>query len=325
MEEPKKTARKQPSPGVEHFSSTLKRHDLHFARRPCRILQINTGLLCDLACKHCHLEAGPQRREIMSPETMQEVVAFARRGNFEMIDVTGGAPELVPGIAGFLSELADCAPHVLLRSNLTALGGKAREELLATLCRHRIALVVSFPSLREAQVEAQRGSGVWEKSLAMLNRLNELGYGRADSGLELHLAVNPGGAFLPANQESMEKRYRRELEKRWGIVFNRLFTLTNAPLGRFKHWLEKSGNYQGYMRKLAESFNPEAVPAVMCREQISVSWDGTVFDCDFHLAAGICQGEKRTQVRDLPGPPPEGTPIATADHCYACTAGAGFT
>ncbi|HDR46710.1 MAG TPA: radical SAM/Cys-rich domain protein [Geoalkalibacter subterraneus] len=325
MEESQKSAELEASSGVEHFSCTLKRHELHFARRRCRILQINTGLLCDLACKHCHLEAGPQRREIMTAETMQEVIAFAHRGNFEMVDVTGGAPELVPGIAGFLSELAGCAPNVLLRSNLTALGGKAREELLATLCRHRIALVVSFPSLREAQVEAQRGSGVWEKSLAMLNRLNELGYGRAGSGLELHLAVNPGGAFLAAKQESMEKRYRRELENRWGIVFNRLFTLTNVPLGRFKHWLENSGNYQGYMRKLAEAFNPGAVPALMCREQISVSWDGYVFDCDFHLAAGICQGEKRTHVRELSAPPPEGTPIATADHCYACTAGAGFT
>jgi radical SAM/Cys-rich protein len=311
--------------GLEKFSSALKRHGLKLDRTRCRILQVNVGLICDLCCRHCHLMAGPHRREIMSPETMKEVVDFARRGDFEMVDITGGAPELVPGIEGFIADLADVVPHLVLRSNLTALGSQERKNLLSTCVKHRVALVVSFPALREAQVEAQRGSGVWEKSLAMLHWLNELGYGHEGSGLDLHLAVNPGGAFLPADQAAVEKRFRRELQRRWGIVFNRLFTLTNTPLGRFRRWLENSENYDAYMGKIAAAFNPTVVPGLMCREQLSVSWDGYVFDCDFHLAAGICQSEKRTHVRDLPGPPAEGTLIATADHCYACTAGAGFT
>ncbi|KIH75909.1 radical SAM/Cys-rich domain-containing protein [Geoalkalibacter ferrihydriticus] len=323
---PRKTSAQVPAPDFEHFSCTLKQQGLTLARKRCRILQINVGLLCDLACRHCHLEAGPHQREkVMSAQTMKEVVAFARRSRFELVDITGGAPELVPGIEGFLADLAEVTPKLMLRSNLTALNGPEREQLLHACIKHRVALVVSFPALREAQIEAQRGSGVWEKSLAMLHRLNDLGYGCEGSGLELHLAVNPGGAFLPANQGATEKRYRRELHKRWGLVFNNLFTLTNTPLGRFQDWLENSGNYEGYMRKLAQAFNPETIPALMCREQISISWDGYVFDCDFHLAAGICRGEKRTHVRDLPAPPAEGTLIATADHCYACTAGAGFT
>lgn len=325
MGNPPRNPTHPPATTIEPFADALQRHHLQLSRGRCRILQINVGLLCDLACAHCHLMAGPHRREIMNAETMLDVVAFARRNPFEIIDITGGAPELVPGIAGFISELAAITPKLLLRSNLTALGGQERKDLLETCRRQSVALVVSFPSLREAQVEAQRGSGVWGKSLAMLRLLNELGYGQADSGPELHLAVNPGGAFLPADQAATEKRYRRELQKRWGIVFNQLFTLTNMPLGRFRSWLENSGNYEDYLRKLAMAFNPAAVPGLMCREQISVSWDGTIFDCDFHLAAGICQGEKRTQLRDLPTPPTEGTPIATADHCYACTAGSGFT
>lgn len=310
---------------LEHFACALRRRGLSLNRGPCRALQVNVGLLCDLACRHCHLEAGPGRTEVMSAATMAEVVAFARRGRFELVDITGGAPELVPGIADFLARLAEVAPKLMLRSNLTALGGPQGETLLETCVSRRVALVVSFPALREAQVQSQRGAGVWEKSLAMLRRLNALGYGREGSGLELHLAVSPGGAFLPADQAATEKRYRRELLARWGIVFTRLFTLTNMPLGRFRRWLEDSGNDAAYLRALAQAFNAATLPGLMCREQLSVSWDGHVFDCDFHLAAGICQGEQRIHVRDLPGPPAPGTPIAAADHCYACTAGAGFT
>ncbi|MDW7643804.1 MAG: arsenosugar biosynthesis radical SAM protein ArsS [Desulfuromonadales bacterium] len=322
---PQKPAPQRQAAGLESFSSTLRRHGLSLSRSTCRIFQINVGLLCDLYCRHCHLMAGPDRHEVMSAETMQEVVDFARRGGFEMIDITGGAPELVPGIEGFVAALAEVTPQLMLRSNLTALNSPERDDLLSTCVRHKVALVVSFPALREAQVAAQRGAGVWGKSLAMLHRLNELGYGCEGSGLEIHLAVNPGGAFLPANQAATEKRYRRELQARWGIVFNNLFTLTNIPLGRFRRWLERSGNYEDYMEKLAAAFNPAVIAGLMCREQISVSWAGYVFDCDFHLAAGICQGEKSTHVRDLATAPPKGTPIGTAEHCYACTAGAGFT
>ncbi len=310
---------------VEPFGQALRRHNLTLSRKRARTLQVNVGLVCDLSCRHCHLMAGPHRREIMTAETMAEVVRYARRGRFELVDVTGGAPELVPGIASFISELADAVPTVMLRSNLTALDRPSTEDLIATCLRQRVALVVSFPGLREAQVEAQRGSGVWRRSLATLQRLNRLGYGQNGTGLELHLAINPGGAFLPAGQAELEKRYRQELERRWGIAFNHLFTLTNMPLGRFRRWLEATDNYESYLRRLARAFNPQTVAGLMCREQVTVSWEGFLFDCDFNLAAGICQGERLTHVRDARWAPPVGTPIATGEHCYACSAGSGFT
>ena len=284
---------------------------------------MNVGFLCNQSCRHCHLSAGPGRTEIMSRETMDAVEAFARRGRFSMIDITGGAPELVPGIEGFLERLAPLTPRLLFRANLTALAG--RTDLVDLLARLRVAIVASFPSLSASETDTQRGDGVFETSIATLRTLNAAGYGREGSGLELDLVSNPAGAFLPPGQASTEAQFHRELARTRGITFNHLYTFANMPLGRFRAWLTSSGNLEGYLRQLAESFNPCTVGGLMCRNLVSVSWDGVLYDCDFNLACGLPLGGVRTHVSSAEGAPSPGAAIATGDHCYACTAGSGFT
>lgn len=310
---------------VEPFGAALERHGLSLVRGETRALQVNTGLVCNLRCRHCHLEAGPGRVEVMSRETMEAVIGLARRFPFRVADITGGSPEMVPDIAFLVEGLARYASRVMLRSNLTALDGPGGEALLA-LCRsRRIVLVVSFPSTNPAQVDAQRGAGVSEAAAAMLRRLNAAGYGVAGTGLELDLVSNPAGAFLPPPQAQAERRFRAELLRRWGITFDRLFTFGNVPLGRFREWLADSGNHHRYMRALAGAFNPCTVGGLMCRTQLSVAWDGTLYDCDFNIAAGLPLGGRRIHVADVAAPPPPGSAVAVGDHCYACTAGSGFT
>ncbi|PLY02128.1 MAG: DUF3641 domain-containing protein [Desulfuromonas sp.] len=307
------------------FSQVLDDEGIGLARDHAHILQINTGLLCDLACKHCHLEAGPHRLEVMERQTMDEVIAFAGRGRFNLIDITGGAPELVPDIDYLLRGLRPFADKMMLRSNLTALGDNDRQTLLDLLIELKIILVASFPSTSPSQTDAQRGKGVMDRSVEMLKRLNELGFGQPGSGLELNLVANPAGAFLPADQVATEQKFKRDAERKWGIVFNNLFTFANMPLGRFRSWLEKSGNLDGYLLKLANAFNSCTLDGLMCKSLISVAWDGTVYDCDFNLAAGIPLGGQQKHVSELAEPPGPGELIATGDHCYACTAGSGFT
>ncbi len=311
-------------PDVEPFGDALARHSLVLRRAEAATLQVNLGLLCNQQCRHCHLNAGPERDEIMSPETMDAVVAYAERARFPTIDVTGGAPELVPGADRFIERLAPLARRVLLRSNLTALETRA-DRWLPLLVRHRVVLVASFPSVNRGQTDAQRGAGTWKTSVRMLQRLNEAGYGREGTGLELDLVANPAGAFLPPGQLQAEERTRRELARRWGVSFNHLYTFANVPLGRFRTWLEESGNLPGYLARLAENFNPCTVEGLMCRTLVSVGWDGTVYDCDFNLACDLPVGGRRRHVSELERAPAPGSPVATGDHCYACTAGSGFT
>lgn len=310
---------------LEPFRDCLARHGLQLDRAETVSLQVNVGRLCDLACRHCHLVAGPDRHEIMSASTMDDLAALARRIRFRVIDVTGGAPELVPGISSFLRELAPLASRLIMRTNLMALD---RHEAagLPELCRDLgVVLVASLPSLNEGQVAAQRGTAILPRILASMQRLNELGFGIEGSGLELDLVVNPVGAFLPPDQCQAERRFRSELERRHGIVFNHLYTFANVPLGRYLDWLIASGNHQSYLERLAGSFNAATVEGLMCRTLLSVDWDGTLYDCDFNLAAGIPQGGRKRHVRELMAIPEVGSPIATGDHCYACTAGSGFT
>ncbi|TVQ98323.1 MAG: radical SAM/Cys-rich domain protein [Desulfovibrionales bacterium] len=314
------------SPNVRAgFGQSLVRHGLRLERDPTHTLQINTGLLCNQACKHCHLEAGPARTEIMGRATMDQVADYAARGGFQTADVTGGAPEMVPGIDHLLTRLVGAVPRVMFRSNLTAIRDTAREHL-GQLCRElKVVLVASLPATHASQTDAQRGGGVMDTSVGTLQWLNSLGYGQAGTGLELHLVSNPAGAFLPPGQDRAEERYRRDLQRKWGIVFNQLYTFANVPLGRFKTWLDSSGNYDPYMDRLAKAFNPAAVAGVMCRTMVSVDWNGELHDCDFHLAKGIPLSGVRWHVTELQGPPATGKSIPVADHCYACTAGAGFT
>ena len=311
------------TPAPDSFAGTLARGGIELRRGETTTLQVNVGFLCNQSCRHCHLSAGPGRTEVMSRETMDAVEAFARRGGFSVIDLTGGAPELIPGIEGFLERLAPLAPRILFRANLTALAGRA--DLVALLSRLRVVVVASFPSLSASQTDTQRGDGVFETSIGTLRVLNAAGYGREGSGLELNLVSNPAGASLPPEQASAEAQFHRELAGAWGITFNHLYTFANMPLGRFRSWLTSSGNLEAYLRQLAESFNPCAVGGLMCQNLVSVSWDGVLYDCDFNLARGLPLGGVRRHVSSAAGAPPPGTAIATGDHCYACTAGSGFT
>ena len=310
---------------VEPFGQTLAKHGLSLTRENTTTLQINVGLLCNQTCRHCHLQAGPNSEEVMNRETVDQVVELAQRFRFEAIDITGGAPEMNPHLGEMIERLSLHSPRLMLRSNLTALANGERDHLIEVCKKRRVVIVASFPSLNEAQAESQRGRGVFQESINVLGELNSLGYGQPNSGLELNLVSNPTGAFLPSSQEQLEKRFCQVLKNKWGIVFNSLFSFANVPLGRFRRWLEQSGNLERYLQKLATSFNPCAIEGLMCRSLLSVSWDGYVFDCDFNQAADLYMGGKKTHISDLQELPEPGEPIAVSYHCYTCTAGAGFT
>ncbi len=312
------------TPKVVPFDQTLSEHGLELVRGETHTLQINVGLLCNLRCRHCHLAAGPHRDEIMSLATMEAVLAYASRVAFDTIDVTGGAPELIPHIGHFLTRLAQRTQTLIVRTNLVAMHSPSADGLIDLFKKLQVTLVASLPATNASQADSQRGQGVWQQSIEALRALNQLGFGQPGSGLILDLVANPAGAFLPADQVQTEKRYRRDLEKN-GVVFSHLFTFANVPLGRFQQWLVQSGNEQSYLRMLVDRFNPEAVCGLMCRSLLSVSWDGYLYDCDFNQVVGLHHGRTRMHVSVLPDLPLEGTPIPTGEHCYACTAGAGFT
>jgi len=307
------------------FRTTLAEQGLSLVREQTTTLQINVGLLCNQTCRHCHLDAGPHRREVMSLQTVKELIAYARRGGFSVADITGGAPELNPHLIRLITGLAPHTKKIMVRSNLTALTAGPQSTLMEFFKEHRVVVVGSFPSLQTAQTDTQRGSGVFQASLKVLRQLNALGYGQAESGLELDLVSNPSGAFLPPSQTGAEKRFRKELENRWGLIFNHLYVFANAPLGRYREWLDRSGNLQRYQEKLASGFNPATLAGVMCRSLVSISWEGFLYDCDFNLAVDLLYEGRKVHVSEMEGPPPAGAPIRVGDHCYACTAGSGFS
>jgi len=311
--------------GIPPFSLTLSDHGLKLNRTRTHTLQVNVGFLCNQTCRHCHLNAGPNRMENMESGIIEEVISYAKRSRFETIDVTGGAPELNPNIGRLITEMSPLARRIMLRSNLSALNDGTRDDLMKLLQSHGVVIVASFPSLNELQVNSQRGDGMFKVCIDALKKLNVLGYGREGSGLELNLVSNPTGAFLPPSQSETEKRFRQVLDNKWGVVFNNLFNFANVPLGRFRQWLIKSGNFDKYIQKLTSSFNLCAVEGLMCRTLVSVSWDGYLYDCDFNLAKGLFMGGLKIHVSEMAGPPEKDSHIATADHCYTCTAGAGFT
>jgi radical SAM/Cys-rich protein len=313
------------SGGVVPFNLTLTRHDLELDRKTTCTLQVNVGFLCNQTCRHCHLNAGPGHKENMGLETIQEVISYARTGGFEIVDITGGAPELNPHIETLIEGVCNVASRVMLRSNLSVLSDGKRDYLINLLREKRVVIVASFPSLNEIQTDSQRGDGIFQMSIDALKKLNNLGYGHNGTGLELNLVSNPTGAFLPPDQVQAEKRFRQVLKRKWGIVFNNLYNFANVPLGRFRRWLVRTSNLEPYLEKLYSNFNACAVDGLMCRTLVSVSWDGYLFDCDFNLARGLFMGGHKIHVSEMPGPPEPGSHIATADHCYTCTAGSGFT
>jgi radical SAM/Cys-rich protein len=307
------------------FREMLHKKGLALVRDETSTLQMNVGLLCNQTCRHCHLEAGPDRREIMTDRTVDQVVAYAERSGFSVADITGGAPELNPNLTRLIAGLANRVPRIMIRSNLTALSEGGQPSLIEFLKTNGVVVVASLPSLESNQTDGQRGSGVFQRSISALQQLNAVGYGREGSGLELNLVSNPCGAYPPPPQVEAEKRFRRELQEGWGIDFNQLFTLANVPLGRYRGWLDQSGNLQSYLDKLVAGFNPATLKGVMCRTLVSVSWDGFLYDCDFNLALDLPFSGRRIHVSEMDSGPAPGTPVVTADHCYTCTAGSGFT
>ncbi len=287
------------------------------------VLQLNLGLQCNQRCHHCHLEAAPQRKEMMDWPTMERVLKVAKEIQVRLVDLTGGAPEINPHFRRFLMALREQSNSVQVRTNLTVLLEPGLEDLPHFFRDHQVQIVASMPCYLEENVCAQRGKGVYEKSITAIQRLNALGYGLQPS-LSLNLVYNPGGPFLPPSQGALEEDYRRELRERFGISFTRLLTITNMPLGRFQRELRQKKQEEQYLQLLRESFNPQTVPGLMCRHQLSVGWDGTLYDCDFNLALGLPVNHGAPDhIRSFRVPDLRSRRIVTGEHCFACTAGSG--
>jgi radical SAM/Cys-rich protein len=287
------------------------------------IIQVNVGLRCNQICAHCHLGASPESDEIMEWTTMKKVLDIAEKARPGLVDITGGAPELNPHLRSFIQALADRHLDVQVRTNLTALIDTGNEGLMEFLRDHRVRLVGSLPCYLEENVRAQRGEGVYEKSVEAIRRLNALGYG-TEGCLTLSLVYNPGGAFLPGDQASLEADYKRELKDRFGITFTNLLTITNMPIGRFSELLKEKNRHGKYMKLLTDSFNSDTVLGLMCRNQISIGWDGTLYDCDFNLALKLVMNHgapDHIDRWDLEAV--RKRRIVTDVHCFGCTAGCG--
>lgn len=288
------------------------------------IFQINLGRVCNQTCAHCHVDAGPDRPENMDRATAELCMSVLAQTDIPTVDITGGAPELCPQFEFLVEESRRLGRRVLDRCNLTILLAPRFEHLPRFLADHQVEVVCSLPHYRAAATDRQRGEGVYDASLEALRRLNDVGYGRPGSGLILTVVTNPVGAFLPGGQASLEAEWKREMKRLHGIEFNNLFTITNMPISRYLEWLEGSGNLQDYMQRLVDAFNPTAVPGVMCRNTLSVGWDGRLFDCDFNQMLDMEVGfGAPTHLSDFNFEALKTRRIVTDRHCFGCTAGAG--
>jgi radical SAM/Cys-rich protein len=295
-------------------------------RAALETLQVNLGYKCNQTCVHCHVNAGPTRTEMMSAETLAQVLSFLEISGIKTVDITGGAPELHPHFRSLVVRARELGAHVIDRCNLTILDQPGQEDLAIFLKKNQVEIIASLPCYTEELVDRQRGKGVYDLSIKALKRLNALGYGVAGSGLVLNLIYNPQGASLPPPQAKLEADYKRVLGETHGIVFNRLYTLANMPIQRFGSMLVSKGQFDDYMALLQRSHRPENVASVMCRTLLSVDWQGYVYDCDFNQMLGIplrVHGAKRLRLAELIGRDLTGNPIAVRDHCYGCTAGQG--
>ena len=292
--------------------------------RGVEVLQVNVGKRCNQACHHCHVDAGPDRTEVMPDPVVDACLAFLERSDVATLDITGGAPELHPRFKDLVVRARAAGRHVMDRCNLTITQLPNYAYLPEFLAQHRVEVVASLPSFAARQTDAQRGEGVFEQSIAALRRFNQLGYGLEGSGLILNLVTNPVGAFLPAAQAALERDWKRELARRFGISFNRLFTITNMPISRYLEFLLASGNLQAYMEKLVGAFNPATVDGLMCRSTLSVGWDGRLYDCDFNQMIDMAVAPDTPQtIFDATVQGLAGRRIAVGRHCFGCTAGAG--
>jgi radical SAM/Cys-rich protein len=287
-------------------------------------LQVNVGKLCNQACKHCHVDASPTRKEIMTRTTAEAVLEVIRRFRIPQLDITGGAPELNPSFRWLVREARELSTHVIVRHNLTVMFERGQEDLPEFFRDHAVEIVSSLPYFLEEQTDNQRGHGVFSKSIDALRRLNSVGYGQEGSGLILNLVYNPVGAFLPPAQASIEADFKRELSKRYGLIFNSLYTITNMPINRFLDYLRRSGNEEHYMRKLVQAFNVNTINGLMCRNLVSVDWTGRLYDCDFNQMLELpITHELPQMIQNFDPAIFAGRRIMTGSHCFGCTAGAG--
>jgi len=289
------------------------------------IFQVNIGKMCNQTCRHCHVDAGPDRKEIMTTQTMQQCLNVLKDNpQLITVDLTGGAPEMNPNFRWFVEEIKKLNRHVIVRCNLTIiLANKKYSDLPQFYKQHNIGVVSSLPFYTQDRTDRQRGSGVFEDSIKALQMLNEVGYGNESTGLILNLVYNPAGAFLPSSQQSLEKEYKQALMQRYGITFNNLFTITNMPISRYLDYLLTSGNYETYMEKLVNAYNPVAAANVMCRNTISIGWDGYLYDCDFNQMLELKVNCNSRHISDFNSEDLNKREIIIGQHCYGCTAGAG--
>ena len=306
------------------FEESMRASEL-YPLRPLRldILQVNVGRKCNQSCRHCHVDAGPDRTETMSREVMEAALHFLQAERIPTLDITGGAPELFPHFRELVIRAADAGARVMHRCNLTAILLPNYRDIPALLASRNVEIMASLPYFQARETDTQRGSGVFEESIESLRWLNSLGYG-TDGGLTLNLVANPVGTFLPGNQQALETHWKREMLRRYGVTFDHLYTLTNMPISRFLEFLDETGRTIEYMTRLVNAYNPAAAAGVMCRNTLSVGYDGTLFDCDFNqmLELPLDSSAPRT-IFDADRASLEQRAIAVGPHCYGCTAGAG--
>ena len=310
---------------MNRFALKLAERSLSLRRARPEILQVNVGKLCNLTCVHCHVNSGPNRKEIMTRDTIDRVVDWLAKTAIPTVDVTGGAPEMIPDFRYLIARLAALSPsrHLIDRCNLTILLEPGYDDLGEFLAKRKVEIIASMPCYTPENVNAQRGEGVFEGSIKALQHLNSLGYG-AEPDLPLHLVYNPVGAFLPGPQAELETDYKRELKKHFGIVFGKLYTLTNLPIARFAAYLRHNNKLDEYMQLLVDAFNPATIDGLMCRNTISVGWRGEVYDCDFNQQLDMqWESGRGLFLWDIDPSRIDNREIMTGDHCFACTAGAG--
>lgn len=316
--------RKDKSINIPSFVETINGSWKKLVRNEVSTLQINLGKLCNQVCKHCHVGAGPNRAEIMSQDTVDRVMKIlASSPEIKTVDLTGGAPELNPHFRSIILRSKSLGKKVLVRCNLTVLLELGQEGTIDFFKENRVEVVSSLPCYSKENVDAQRGNHVFEKSVIALQRLNRAGFGVEGTNLLLNLVYNPGGPFLPPNQELLERQYKERLKEDLNISFNKLFTITNMPIKRFFTQLKKSGELENYYKLLADNFNPLAAENVMCKEMVSISWDGKLYDCDFNQALEIPMSDKIRTIWEMDKLSDLQNEISIDDHCYGCTAGAG--
>lgn len=289
-----------------------------------RVLQVNVGTVCNQTCQHCHVDAGPDRRERMERHHLMRCLEIVREHQIPVVDITGGAPEMHPDFRWFVAEASAIGATVMVRSNLTImLANPIYEDLPSFFQQHRVHVVASLPYFEARHTDRQRGDGVFDASISALQRLNNVGYGRSDREYRLDLVYNPAGAFLPAGQQALEEQYRRILTSRYGVEFHDLIAITNMPIARYLEFLVRSGNLERYMQSLVQAFNPTTISGLMCRDTISIGWDGAIYDCDFNqmLALPVLGTSAHLDTFDIQAL--RSRPIVVDQHCYGCTAGAG--